>query len=230
MSTLRELEVSRAFPASLIRVRWRGEPLTFRPMLMSDAEANCADVLASLPELKRFMPWAHGEVTPRSQLAKLRGMQALYFSGEDMVMGLFGEDGAMRSMVGLHARVPLNPAALEVGYWAPTRFANRGWTTLAVKIATVYAFDKLGADRVQVMCDEANVASRRVIEKCGFELEGVLRAVTAAPPPEIVAGGYAGTQRSPMYALVPSTFAASAWIGEVRASMAYVNLAGYDVS
>ena len=229
MSTLRELDVSRKYPARLIRVRSGGEELVFRPTLMTDAEAICEATLQSLPELKRFMPWAHVEQTPKSQLERLRGCEADYFAGEEMVMGLFGADGAMRAMIGLHPRVPLNPNGLEIGYWAPTRFAGKGFTTLGVKIATTYAFDKLGADRVQVMCDEVNAASRRVIEKCGFVLEGVLQNFTFTPTPELVAGGFQGTRRSPMFALAPESFAALPWVEELRASLTYVNLAGHEV-
>jgi RimJ/RimL family protein N-acetyltransferase len=196
---------------------------------MTDAEAISADVSNSLPELKRFMPWSHAEQTPKSHLARLRENEAEYWRGEDMVMGLFGSDGRMRTMVGLHPRVPLNPAGLEIGYWAPTAYAGQGWTTFAVKLMVVYAFDKLGADRVQVSCDEANAASRRVIEKCGFELEGTLRNVTPAATPELVAGGFAGTQRSLLFALVPESFAKLSWVEETRASMTYVNLAGYEL-
>ena len=176
MSALHDLEVSRAFPARCIRLSHGGERLVLRPMLMTDAEEVAAAVDESLPELKPFMPWAHRPQTARSQIERLRSDEASYFAGRDMVMGLFAEgSGTMRTMVGLHPRVTLNPAALEIGYWAPTAHAGRGWTTLAVQVALVYAFDRLGADRVQVMSDEANAASRRVIEKCGFALEGRLR-------------------------------------------------------
>lgn len=229
MNTLRDLEVSRAFPAKCIRVRVGAEQLVLRPTVMSDAEAICSDVLSSLPELKRFMPWAHAEHTPRYQLSRLREAEAVSATGRELVLGLFGPDGGMRGMVGLHPRVALNPDGLEIGYWAPTRHAGKGWTTLATKLATIYAFDKLGANRVQVMCDDANVASRRVIEKCEFEFEGIQRNVTPAATAELVAGGYEGTTSSRMYALIPSSFEALAWVAPLRASMSYVNLGGYDV-
>src|SRR5262249_12703432 len=150
-------------------------------------------VNASLPELKPFMPWAHHRHTARSQIERIRGGEAAYFAGQDLVMGLFDEAGAMRAMVGLHPRVALNPSALEVGYWAPTEHTGKGWTTLAVRVAIVYAFDKLCADRVQVMCDEANAGSRHVIDKCGFTLEGRLANVIAEVAPEVREGGYRGT-------------------------------------
>lgn len=230
MDSLRDLDVSRAFPARCIRLSHGDERLVVRPILMTDAEAVAAAVNASLPELRAFMPWAHHPHTARTQLERIRRGEASYFAGEDLVMGLFREDDpAMRAMVGLHPRVALNPSALELGYWAPTPFAGKGFTTLAVRVAIVYAFDKLGADRVQVMCDAANAGSRRVIDKCGFAEEGLLRNVTAPPTPELVQGGYRATGLHPFFALFPDTFAEQPWAAELRARMTYVNIVGYEI-
>lgn len=225
MSFLESLPVSRRYPARSIRVDHDGGQLVLRPMLATDAEEVVASVEASLPELRAFMPWSHAPQTCEGQFDRLRIGEAKYFVGEEMVMGLFRGDSLL-TMVGLHPRIPLNPKALEIGYWAPTPHAGKGFTTLAVKVATIYAFDKLGADRVQVGCDETNHGSRRVIEKCGFAFEGVQRNILIASSPELVAGGFRGTARNPSYALFPDTFEALAWVAEVRARLVYENIAG----
>ncbi len=230
METLADLEVSRAFPARCISYEHDSGPLELRPTLASDAEQVAACVRKSQRELRAFMPWAHDEValSPKSQLERLRETEADYFAGRDLVMGLFRE-GTMLSMVGLHPRVPLNPSGLEVGYWAPTPFAKQGFTTLAVQIIVTYAFDKLGANRLQVSCDRENAGSRRVIEKVGFAHEAVLRAIIADGTPELVAGGYRASGYSLLFALFPDTFAALPWVSSVRERMRYVNLAGYPL-
>jgi RimJ/RimL family protein N-acetyltransferase len=231
MDSLDGLEISRAHPARAIHFRQGADALVLRPTLISDAEAITAAATASLAELKRFMPWAHSPPTARDQLERLRKCEADYFSGRELVMGLFREgEPDLLTMVGLHPRVPLNPRALEIGYWAPTPHAGQGWTTLAVRVALIYAFDTLGADRVQVLCDEANLKSRRVIDKCGFALEGVLRNVIQAPTPELVRGGYEWTGRSPMFGLFPDTFEALPWVLELRNRLTYENLAGHRVA
>lgn len=224
MSFLDSLPVSRRYPARSIRVDDHPE-LVLRPTRATDAEEIVAAIEASLPALRAFMPWSHAPQTCELQFDRLRAGEAKYFAGEELVMGLFRGD-AMLTMVGLHPRVPLNPKALEIGYWAPTPHAGKGYTTLAVKLATVYAFDKLGADRVQVGCDETNHGSRRVIEKCGFAYEGVQRNILIASTPELVAGGFRGTARNPSYALFPDTFEALPWVAELRGRLVYENIAG----
>jgi len=213
----------------MIRVEHPDGPLTLRPTLMTDADEIVRAIEASLPELRRFMPWAHAPGGLREQLTRLRAVEADYFAGRDLVMGLFRGD-QMLAMAGLHARVPLNPAALEVGYWAPTPHAGRGWTTLAVQALALYAIDRLGCDRLQVMCDEANLASRRVIEKCGFAFEGTLGAMTAAPGAALLAAGLVNTGRNPMFALFPGTLEALSWVAPLRARLTYFNLAGHEVA
>jgi RimJ/RimL family protein N-acetyltransferase len=44
-----------------------------------------------------------------------------------------------------------------------------------------WAFDQLGAQRVELVVDDRNIASRKVAERCGFVLEGVLRNVLRDP-------------------------------------------------
>lgn len=235
---LASLPISRKHPARAITVRdpfGPGSPaLTLRPTVTTDAEAIARAIDASLPELQRFMPWSHLPQPALSQLDRLKTTEADFLNGRDLVMAFFDpatelHPRDMLAMIGLHARTPLNPAALEIGYWAATPHSGRGLTTLGVKLMTLYAFDKLGSDRVQVMCDEANGASRRVIEKCGFELEGVLRNVTHAPSSDLAEKGFVHSGRNPMFALVPETFAALDWPRELRRRVTYTNFAGYEV-
>jgi ribosomal-protein-alanine N-acetyltransferase len=63
-----------------------------------------------------------------------------------------------------------------LGYWIGQPFAGRGHGTAAVRAMVAYAFDDLNLHRVEAACVPANLASRRVLEKAGFELEGQARA------------------------------------------------------
>ena len=74
-------------------------------------------------------------------------------------------------------------------------------------------------DRLQVTHDEANVASGRVVDRCGFAFEGVVRNGVAAVPDELRARGYRGTGRHRLYALLPEDLARLDWLAGVRAGM-----------
>lgn len=63
-----------------------------------------------------------------------------------------------------------------LGYWIGQRHAGRGFGTAAVRAAVDYAFDGLRLHRVEAACVPHNQASRRVLEKSGFALEGRAKA------------------------------------------------------
>lgn len=228
---LRQLPVSRSDPAGRILYREAGRSFVLRPTVLGDADAIAEAVAASLPELRAFMPWAHGDSSARAQLERLKTAEADYRAGRELSMALFDErSGELLTVVGLHPRTKLNPAALELGYWTPTPHSGHGFATLASRICIVYAFELLDCDRVQVMHDDANPASGRVVAKCGFHREGALRHAIAAPSEALVAGGYRGTNVSHLYALVPEDRAALAWYRPTLAAMTVYNLAGHPIS
>ena len=66
-------------------------------------------------------------------------------------------------------------ANAQIGYWVKREARGRGVATRALGLVSRWAFDELGAGRVQLFTEPANVASQRVAEKAGFMREGVLR-------------------------------------------------------
>lgn len=63
-----------------------------------------------------------------------------------------------------------------LGYWIGQPFAGLGHGTAAVRAVVSHAFGPLKLHRVEASCLPTNTASRRVLEKSGFRLEGQARA------------------------------------------------------
>ena len=61
----------------------------------------------------------------------------------------------------------------HIGYWIDQRYANRGYTTRAVKTLTEFAFTELQLHRIEINLRPENSASKKVAEKSGFYFEGV---------------------------------------------------------
>jgi ribosomal-protein-serine acetyltransferase len=210
--------VDRTRPPSRVVYRDGARHLELRPWAFADVDALIAAIDQSNPELRRFMPWAHGEATREGYYTLVAKFQADYWAGREYVLGMFSERAEVLGGIGLHPRVPLNPAGLEVGYWCHSAHSGRGWTSLATRMLVALAFDRFGCDRFQVIYDEANVGSRRVIEKCGLPFEGTIRNATAVVSPEVRSGGYAGTGRHRMHALTPDDLGSLEWLEGVRAN------------
>lgn len=67
----------------------------------------------------------------------------------------------------------------ELGYLFAREYWGKGIATVAAKLICDIAFRELSLNRLTAQVYEGNIASRRVLEKCGFTLEGNLKnAVT----------------------------------------------------
>ena len=63
--------------------------------------------------------------------------------------------------------------APEIGYWLGVPYWNKGYATEALHALIDYAFTDLTHDALQAGARVTNPASRRVLEKCGFQWTGV---------------------------------------------------------
>ncbi len=76
--------------------------------------------------------------------------------------------------------------APELGYWLGAAYWGRGYATEAVRAVIDEAFGDLGHDALQAGARVTNPASRRVLEKCGFQWTGVglyrIKALKSSAP------------------------------------------------
>lgn len=84
------------------------------------------------------------------------------------------QTGELIGLSGMH-HINWTVPAVEIGYWVRTSMAGQGYVTEAVRTITRFAFDVLGAQRVEIRCDERNERSAAVARRAGFTLEGILR-------------------------------------------------------
>jgi len=68
-----------------------------------------------------------------------------------------------------------NPNSRMIGYVVSHERKGQGYATEATKAVLKHTFEDLNVDLVSVNHFLYNQASRRVIEKCGFQYEGTLR-------------------------------------------------------
>ena len=68
-----------------------------------------------------------------------------------------------------------DPDVWDVGFWCRPSARGRGVVPDALGVACRWAFAELGAQRIEWRAEVGNVASRRVAEKAGFTVEGILR-------------------------------------------------------
>ncbi len=149
--------------------------LLIRSPLPGDGPQMHAAVNESLGELTPWMPWPKEHRTVEDSEASVRRARARFVAREDLMLLLLhkGTETLVGSS-GLH-RIDWNVPKFEIGYWCRTRFAGQGYVTEAVRGISAFAFEALGARRLEIRCDSRNLPSARVAERAGFRLEGELR-------------------------------------------------------
>lgn len=84
-------------------------------------------------------------------------------------------DGQAVGGVGVEPGEGIYARTGHFGYWLGEPYWGRGIMTAAARAASQHALDALGLVRLEAPVFEWNPASMRVLEKCGFVREGVLR-------------------------------------------------------
>ncbi len=66
---------------------------------------------------------------------------------------------------------------VELGMAIATPARGRGVATEALQLLTTWAFEELGAMRLEAMISVENEASKRLVARCGYVREGVMRSL-----------------------------------------------------
>jgi RimJ/RimL family protein N-acetyltransferase len=146
--------------------------LQLRPLELSDVDLLWPDI--SDPQIAQFMAWdAH---TDKAQtMAFLQGEIARREAGKGMTWGIF-KDSAFCGIISLialtrsHRSLTYNKA--ELAYWLGGAHQGQGIMTAAVRRVMQFAFQELGLHKLCVSHFGDNIASQRLIQRCGFRYVG----------------------------------------------------------
>ena len=155
----------------------KGEGVTLRPPRNADHEAWAALRLTSHAYLQRWEPsWPEDDLTRAAYRRRLSIYAREMEAGNAWPFFILDDD---QTLVGAITLSNVRRGVAEtgtLGYWIGQPFAGLGLGTAAVRAMVGYAFDELKLHRVEAACVPGNAASRRVLHKAGFVLEGQARA------------------------------------------------------
>ncbi|MCA0170948.1 GNAT family N-acetyltransferase [Bacillus sp. RAR_GA_16] len=149
--------------------------LHIRYPVPGDGKAVHQSIEASLVELKPYMLFAHMNQTETEVEANIRESNAAFLKREDLRLLLFHKQtGEFIGSSGLH-RIDWKVRKFEIGYWIDSRYSGQGYMTEAVKGMVEFAIRELHAKRIEIRCNAENWQSRKVAERCFFQLEAILK-------------------------------------------------------
>ncbi|WP_119068538.1 GNAT family N-acetyltransferase [Aggregatilinea lenta] len=155
--------------------RFESERLIIRAPRPGDGAASNEALRESLAELQPWMPWATPVPTPEDTELHDREAAAEWLRRETLQLLLFRKsDGLFVGSSGLH-NIDWAVPRFEIGYWIRTSLSGQGYVTEAVNAITDFAFDVLGAQRLEIRCDARNERSAAVARRAGYALEVTMR-------------------------------------------------------
>lgn len=162
--------------------------LRLRTPRAGDGPLLHAAVAETLPQLREFLahvPWVAQEPSVEASEVFCRVAAAQFVLRQDMPFLMFEKTSSrLVGVVGLHRFEWALPRA-DVGYWLRATAQGQGFAAEAVAAATDYAFRWLKLARLELVTDQANTASQRVAERCGFAIEAAQAAAHRNPAGEL---------------------------------------------
>ncbi len=130
--------------------------------------------LANIPEINHRVnkPFPYDAAHFSNQLASVREGKPFYIwmiENDGKVIGVIN-NAAMR-----HARI------FQGGYWIDPACWGMGGASSSLALVRDFLFNECSAERVQALVEPDNIASMRVLEKCGYQREGLLKKFYHSP-------------------------------------------------
>ncbi len=157
-----------------------GPRVTLRRFRLDDAQALRAAIAASFETLRPWMPWAQAPPTDDSVLAFLEPAAGQFGGPSPANYAIILREA--EQLVGACGMLPrIGPGAVELGYWVHAAFLRRGIAAEAARLLTNAALALPDIARVEIHCDEANVASQSVARSLGYRLDRIEADRVGAP-------------------------------------------------
>ncbi len=93
---------------------------------------------------------------------------------------LVNNNSQLAGIISLHSIDFANHRA-EIGYWLVKEARNKGVGTASVELLTDYGLMTMGFRRIDALVDNRNEASKRLLEKAGYQFEGLLKNYVTRP-------------------------------------------------
>ena len=180
-----------------------GERILIRPLRPGDGAAIFEAVDESRELIGPWLPWVEKTQSIADSEEYARRGAALWLTREDLAVGIW--DRATDRFLGGSGipRMDWAVPSFEIGYWLRTSAWGQGYITEAVQVLCRFAFETLGANRVEILCDAKNTRSAAVPKRLGFVQEAHLR--------NDVRGGAGDLRGTLVFALTPDDYADASW-------------------
>jgi len=141
--------------------------ITLRPWHIDDLETLVS--IANNANIAKYM----ADVFPHPYTHE-KGKSFIEFATTNPTACIFAIaiDNKPIGSIGLHLQTDILRKNAEIGYWLAEEYWGKGIVTDAIKQIVKYGFENLDIVRIFARIYGTNIPSQKVVEKCGFKLEG----------------------------------------------------------
>ncbi len=126
---------------------------------------------AKLKEVGRNAGWK-----PHTSIGVTRNIIASFIYQSDTFAIVSKKENKMIGTISLYNNTNRkNVNAKEIGFSINPKYQNKGYATEACKAILKYGFSDKTTTIISIACESTNIRSERVIMKCGFNYEGLIR-------------------------------------------------------
>ena len=143
----------------------------YRPDDAGDLHAAARE---SVVEVFPWLSWCHPEYSIQEAVEWTQSREELTRQGVEYNFAITGERERFLGGCGINQINRIHRFG-NLGYWVRSSEAGRGVAVEAVRLLAQFAFFNTDLVRLEILCAVGNDRSRRVAEKAGAVLEGVLR-------------------------------------------------------
>jgi ribosomal-protein-alanine N-acetyltransferase len=148
-----------------------GDSVYLKPVSSGMAEQLFDATKESTKELCQYMPWTNESIDDARKF--LEDAAKKIHEGRELHCAIFErQTNHIIGVIGLFHLDTFTPKA-EVGYWIRSSCHGKGYATDALNTLINYCRNEMKLVRVDAQVATDNIASQRVVEKCGFQKEGL---------------------------------------------------------
>jgi len=219
-------QFSRELPPIKIQYQGKDKQLLFLPFSGECVKTVRKAVENGYEHLTKFLPWVHQHNSIEEQAKIFMRFASTFYGGNEYSFAVYEAATQEFLLCCSLYNEGRNPRALATGYWTTPKHQNKGYATLACQIMVITAFECFQADRVGINCNEENLASKRVIEKCGFHYEGKIRNYMMEPTEEMLKNGFCKNRTHLGFSLLPEDLKSLSWYKDILKATVFTSCLG----
>ena len=152
-----------------------GQRVLLRPYRATDGAAFFSSVDRERDDLATWVGWVDQYKTVEDAEAYVRRMESKWIARTALILGIWSHDGTEHyGGTGFHG-FDWDVPSFELGYFLKKDARGHGYGAEAVSLVIDFAFEHLAAKRIWASCDAKNVASIRLLERCGLQREATMQ-------------------------------------------------------